>query len=489
MEWARANSSIALRALRMLVRTRRCGSGAPTAGVPSCTPSQSKRLLLSIFYHMTTSDRLIIFTRYPVPGAAKTRLIPALGAEGAAELHRTMAEYTLAQSRVLQSSDSVTLEVRFDGGSAIAMEAWLGSGLRYQLQGEGDLGDRLIRAFQSAFDEGATSVIIIGTDCPELNAPLLQEAFKHLRHHNLVLGPAVDGGYYLIGLRSPVPKLFQQIAWSTATVLRQTVEIAERLGLAIAYLPTLSDVDYPEDLPIWEKVQSHLPCPTPVPLLNEHELHSLINKSTISLSIIIPVLNEARNLPEILNTARTTSNTEIIVVDGGSKDDTPAVATSLGAKVIHTSPGRAHQMNQGAKMAAGEILLFLHGDTQLPANFDQMIYQTLSQPGVVAGAFELKIGGKGWGLRVVEWGVSLRSRLLQLPYGDQALFLKTSVFQKIGGFPELPIMEDFVLVQQLHLLGKIAIAPAPVVTSGRRWQRLGICKTTLINQLVILAYF
>ncbi len=431
---------------------------------------------------MATCDRLIIFTRYPVPGAAKTRLIPALGAEGAAELHRQMAEHTVAQSRVLQSSEAVTVEVRFAGGSAAAMEAWLGGGLCYQLQGEGDLGDRLIRAFQSAFDDGATSVVIIGTDCPELNAPLLQQAFKQLRHCDLVLGPAVDGGYYLIGLRFPISDLFQQIAWSTAIVLHQTVEIAERLGLAIAYLPTLSDVDYPEDLPIWEKVQSHSQ-------LNKPELHRLTKDSTPPLSIIIPVLNEARNLPETLKAARTFSNAEIIVVDGGSEDDTPEVATSLGAKVIHTAPGRAHQMNQGAKMATGEILLFLHGDTRLPSNYEQLVRQTLMQPEVVAGAFDLKIDGEGWGLRIVEWGVGLRSRLLQLPYGDQALFLKASMFHEIGGFPQLPIMEDFVLVQRLQQLGKIAIAPAFVVTSSRRWQSLGPCKTTLINQLVILAYF
>jgi rSAM/selenodomain-associated transferase 1 len=204
---------------------------------------------------MVNADRLIIFTRYPVPGAAKTRLIPALGAEGAANLHQQMAEHTLAQARKLQASGSVTVEVRFAGDDIARMQAWLGDDLSYQEQGAGDLGDRLARAAQSAFNQGSTRVIIIGTDCPALDTPVLQQAFHQLQQRDLVLGPAVDGGYYLVGSRRFIPEIFQEIAWSTDQVLHQTVHKAEQLGLAIAYLPLLSDVDYPSDLEIWEQVR------------------------------------------------------------------------------------------------------------------------------------------------------------------------------------------------------------------------------------------
>jgi rSAM/selenodomain-associated transferase 2 len=206
------------------------------------------------------------------------------------------------------------------------------------------------------------------------------------------------------------------------------------------------------------------------------------------ISVIVPVLNEARNLTKTLKRIEAIDNVEIIVVDGGSRDDTVEVAEALGAKVIQSLPGRAIQMNLGATVAKGDILLFLHGDTCLPLRFDILAWQALTQPGVVAGAFELEIDGAGWGLRLVEWGVNWRSRLLKLPYGDQAIFLKTSVFHSIGGFPELPIMEDFELVRQLRQLGKISIVPASVLTSGRRWQKLGIFGTTLMNQFTILAY-
>ncbi len=203
---------------------------------------------------MPDTDRLIIFTRYPEPGKAKTRLIPALGTVGAADLHRQMAEHTIAQARVLQPY--VSLEVRFTGAHQTQMQTWLGDDLDYQMQSAGDLGDRLIDALRTAFSRGATAVIIIGTDCPQLDGALLQTAFEKLHDSDLVLGPATDGGYYLIGLRQLIPELFQAIAWSTDGVLSQTLAIAHALQLAIAQLPPLSDVDYPDDLAIWHQVKS-----------------------------------------------------------------------------------------------------------------------------------------------------------------------------------------------------------------------------------------
>jgi hypothetical protein len=199
------------------------------------------------------SDRLIIFTRYPEAGKAKTRLIPALGAEAAAELHRQMTEYTLAQVKRLQQSLSLTVEIWFAGGDRIQMQTWLGSDLSYQPQPEGDLGDRMAQAFQTAFDNGVKAAIIIGTDCPELTDVLLTEAFQALQQTDLVLGPATDGGYYLIGLRRSVPELFKTIAWSTDRVFQQTVDIASNLNLSLATLPALTDVDRPDDLPVWER--------------------------------------------------------------------------------------------------------------------------------------------------------------------------------------------------------------------------------------------
>ena len=197
-------------------------------------------------------ERLIIFTRYPEPGKTKTRLIPALGAEQAALLQRQMTEHTLTQVRKLHSVRPIAVEVRFAGGDLNLMTQWLGSG-DYKPQGEGDLGSRMARSLCLALEDNVNAVII-GTDCPGLNANLLHEAFDLLHLYDLVLGPALDGGYYLLGLRSFIPELFVGINWSTAEVLQQTVAIAQQLNLSVNYLPALADVDRPEDLPVWEQI-------------------------------------------------------------------------------------------------------------------------------------------------------------------------------------------------------------------------------------------
>lgn len=184
----------------------------------------------------------------------------------------------------------------------------------------------------------------------------------------------------------------------------------------------------------------------------------------------------------------------MIVVDGGSQDGTVQIAHSFGVKVLSAPVGRACQMNFGAKAASGDILLFLHGDTRLPANFDAMIAtlftadKTNSPQTPIAGAFKLRINAPLLSLRLIEFGVNWRSRWLQMPYGDQAIFLKSQVFHDIGGFRNLPMMEDFELMLRLKRLGRIAIIPVPVLTSARRWQKLGVLKTTLINQGTIIAY-
>jgi hypothetical protein len=194
---------------------------------------------------------LIIFTRYPEPGKTKTRLIPVLGAEGAAILQRQMTEQKLSEVKKLQSFYPLLVEVHFTGGNEQLMQTWLGSSITYKKQSEGDIGKRMAAAFQAAFEEGMNSVVLIGIDCPDLNAKLMSEAFQALNHHDLVLGPAKDGGYYLIGLNKLIPELFRDINWSTEVVLQQTKNIAHKLNLAVAYLPTLSDIDRPEDLSVW----------------------------------------------------------------------------------------------------------------------------------------------------------------------------------------------------------------------------------------------
>jgi rSAM/selenodomain-associated transferase 2 len=180
---------------------------------------------------------------------------------------------------------------------------------------------------------------------------------------------------------------------------------------------------------------------------------------------------------------------EIIVVDGGSRDQTVDLAGSMGVRVLTSAPSKALQMNTGAAQASGDVLLFLHADTRLPQDFENRILAALARPDISGGAFSLGINSDASGLRFIERAANWRSKFLQMPYGDQALFVTRKRFHEIGGYPEYPIMEDFEFVRKLKKKGKIAILPESVQTSPRRWLKVGILRTWLLNQLIVAAYY
>lgn len=214
-----------------------------------------------------------------------------------------------------------------------------------------------------------------------------------------------------------------------------------------------------------------------------------IAPKTSSISVIIPTRNESERLPATLAAVAGLPDVEVLVVDGGSSDNTLAVARDHGARVLVSPPGRGLQMNRGAQQARGEILLFLHGDTVLPAGFQDSVRHALARPGVAAGAFTLAFADATAGLKAVAWGANRRSRWLQLPYGDQALFVRQELFSALGGFPVVPIMEDVVLVRALRRHGRIALLPQAVTTSARRWHRRGVVANTVRNQCILVGFF
>ncbi len=197
---------------------------------------------------ISPSQHLLIFTRYPMPGTTKTRLIPALGAEGAAALQRELTDYTLQQALSLDLAVSLVITMYFQGGTEEDMRQWLGDQLNYVPQRQGDLGQRMLLAVAEAFNQSAQRVIIIGSDCPGLNTKILEQGFDALQTHDVVLGPALDGGYYLLGMRSFMPSLFAGIAWGSSQVYAQTRALIDQAGSSCALLPPLADLDRPEDL-------------------------------------------------------------------------------------------------------------------------------------------------------------------------------------------------------------------------------------------------
>ncbi len=183
-----------------------------------------------------------------------------------------------------------------------------------------------------------------------------------------------------------------------------------------------------------------------------------------------------------------TPDVEVVVADGGSRDRTVEIALNSGVRVVRCPRGKALQMNRGASEASGRTLLFLHADTLPPVGFEHMIRSTAARPGVVAGAFRLRIEARGARFRAVEFMTNLRSTLMRMPYGDQGIFLRAETFRRLGGFPVQALMEDFELARRLKREGRVVTLPAQVRTSARRWLRLGVFRTTLLNQRIILAY-
>ncbi len=206
------------------------------------------------------------------------------------------------------------------------------------------------------------------------------------------------------------------------------------------------------------------------------------------ISVIIPALNEAAGIARSIASAFQEPDVEVIVVDGGSRDETALVARRLGAETLTVPAGRARQMNAGAEASKGEYLVFLHADTILPPQYASLVRRLLASPEVVAGAFRLGIEGRQLSLRWIETGANWRSRWLQLPYGDQALFVRSRLFFELGGYADLPIMEDYDLVRRLTRRGRVILAPKAVVTSARRWKQLGVLRTTLLNQVMVTGH-
>jgi len=420
------------------------------------------------------SDRLIVFTRFPQPGVAKTRLIPSIGPDGAAQLHIALTRRTLQAAEQFCRRAEFTLEVQVADGDLADMRSLYGHEFGFAHQSGSDLGERLHDAVSRALDSGAGRVLVVGTDCPELSPALLNQAARALESADVVIGPAHDGGYYLIGLRAVHPELFEAIDWGTAVVREQTLQSATRLGLTVNLLPLLSDIDEPQDLVVWRRVVGALPGAEPAPRPD-------------LLSIVIPTLNEAEGIAATVRPLLDIPNVEVIIADGGSTDGTAGIARQSGARVVVSRRGRGRQMNAGAAVARGARLLFLHADTQLPNGFQAHVDATLSS-GACAGAFRLRIDGQRRMFRWIERGANLRSRLLQLPYGDQALFLPAELFYRLGGFADLPVMEDFDLCRRLRRCGRISLANAEALTSARRWEKVGPARATLANQLYLAGH-
>ncbi len=211
----------------------------------------------------------------------------------------------------------------------------------------------------------------------------------------------------------------------------------------------------------------------------------------MKLSIIVPVLNEASAIGQTLLALQPLREAghEVIVVDGGSRDETLLLSKPYADKIIQSPRGRSHQMNAGSKGASGDVLLFLHGDTFLPSEAHRLIIDGMRGTGCQWGRFDVRLSGEHLLLRIIEFLMNWRSRLSGIATGDQAIFVRHKLFDEIGGYPEIDLMEDIALCKILKKYGRPLCLPQPVLTSSRRWEEKGFARTIFLMWFLRLAYF
>jgi rSAM/selenodomain-associated transferase 2 len=206
-----------------------------------------------------------------------------------------------------------------------------------------------------------------------------------------------------------------------------------------------------------------------------------------SVSIIIPAFNEAERIVAAVSRAVTSGAQEVIVVDGGSEDGTLELARQQPCQTLSGPRGRAVQQNLGARHARGDVVLFLHADTWLEPDGVRQIGAACDDPRVVAGAFRQRIEAEGRLYRLLEWGNAWRARRRGLPYGDQGIFVRRTAFEAVGGFPEMRLLEDLLLMKRLRRQTKPVLLPGPLHVDARRWRRHGVLRQTARNWLILTA--
>ena len=430
---------------------------------------------------MEARATLCLMVKAPVAGLAKTRLAPALFASGAAALAKALL---LDAVHVWQSAEPKLVLATvgdFDTETASVLAAW-----PQRPQGQGCLGQRMERSLRAGLAESEVA-IVHGTDIPGVGHEEFRETMRLMQTHDAVLGPCTDGGFYWLAVRRGPHGLLQSLSWSHARACEQTMARLVQAGMRVAILPAKFDVDTPRDLArLGNFLKSN-------PKVMPHTQAWLASRENRAISVIVPVRNEEKRLPGLLESlVAEQCCPEVIVVDGDSSDATRSIARSFAAVTLLSSrPGRAQQMNCGARAATGGTLLFLHADAQLPTGSLREIQKRMDRGPARAGAFRLRTrydpGAKQrpWVRHFLPLA-DLRSRYSKLPYGDQGLFVRTEEFKAVGGYPNQPLFEDLHLSLALARRQTLAILPGPMVVSGRRFQDRPFYYMALMNAFPLL---
>lgn len=343
------------------------------------------------------------------------------------------------------------------------------------------MGQKIRAVTHALFQQGYSEVLVIGSDSPSLPPYYIYQCQDLLTGSDVVLGPAQDGGYYLIGCRQPLEKL-NEVRWSSRQAFAQTKKTLMGQGLTVASGPRWYDVDEAREL--WQLEVDLVGC-------RGCRAHLLSWVKTLPhVSVVIPVLNERRRIPALVEQLnKLDPRPEILFVDGGSRDGTVATILDNGITPIQVVRGnRGASMNAGIVQARAPVILFLHADTLISQEAYSCMLEEMNDSELVGGAFTFALAGSAndWRKRFIESMVGVRNFLFNAPYGDQAYFVRKSALDEVGLFKDIELMEDVEWFSRLKDSGKYVILEESVATSGRRifkrgWVRSGFLNMTLLS--------
>lgn len=415
------------------------------------------------------SKAVIVFTRVPVPGQTKTRMMPHVSAAGCARLHTCFLRDIRRECRKIDADLYICYTPE---GKQERLYPVFGADAHYFPQEGYGLGERMYRAIRRVLKGGYDSCILMGTDVPEMKAEYLNRAFRILESRDAVLGPTMDGGYYLVGVKKPYRSVFEVEGYGKNSVLRDTVRHLKQEGLTVGFTEKLHDMDTYEDL-----------CGYRRRMQNDRFLQKTATgrylAKTAKISVIIPVYNEEKTIRQMQDQLEPLrGRCEILFVDGGSTDGTPELIRPH-FQVIHSEKGRARQMNAGAKASHGDILFFLHCDSELPPHPLGEIRQVMKDHS--AGCFGIAFHSINFFMFTCRVISNHRIKDRKVMFGDQGIFADRKLFFDVGMFPEIPVMEDYQFSLTLKERNvKLGMARRRIYTSDRRFPKGTVPKLKLM---------
>lgn len=414
---------------------------------------------------------VIVFTRIPFPGKTKTRMMPALSGVKCAELHTCFLKDIAAVCRKTAADLFVNYTSEEEKGPGKLREIFGKSAVYFPQTGE-TLGEKMYYAIETVLSKGYQSCLLMGTDIPELTQSQLRRAFEVLEDKDVVFGKTLDGGYYLVGMKKPWKEAFGLKKYGGSTVFSETLQELKKKNIQVGYTGSLQDMDLVSDLQDYRRRMR-----TSQRLQNSHTGRFLAASARIS--VIVPVYNEEKTIEALqkqLGALR--DSCEIIFVDGGSTDRTLAKIQPQ-FRVLHAKKSRAAQMNAGAEASSGDILFFLHCDSELPPHPLEEIRKVMKT--YQAGCFGIAFHSKNFFMFTCRVISNHRVKDRKVMFGDQGIFIDRELFFQIGMFPEIPIMEDYQLSLTLKEQGiRLGMTGKRIYTSDRRFPQGTIPKLRLM---------